>query len=59
MKYILTKITSISALDDWQGLGKEIAEKLESGEEVEIKKPPKKLIEGGYLVEKKKKKGDK
>ena len=55
MKYILKKITSISALNDWQGLGKEVAEKLESGETVEIKDAPKKLLDGGYLVENKKK----
>ena len=50
MKYILKKITSISALNDWQGLGKELAEKLQSGESGEIKEPPKALLEGGYLV---------
>ena len=55
MKYILKKITSISALNDWQGLGKEVAEKLESGEAVEIKDAPKALLEGGYLVENNKK----
>ena len=58
MKYILKKITSISALNNWQGLGKEIAEKLEKGESVEIKAPPEALLDGGYLVENKKK-GDK
>ena len=58
MNYILKKITSISAINDWQGLGKETAEKLENGEAVEIKDPPKALLEGGYLVENKKK-GDK
>ena len=58
MKYILKKITSISALNDWQGLGKEVAETLEKGESVEIKDPPKALLDGGYLVENKKK-GDK
>ena len=55
MKYFLKKITSISALNNWQGLGKEVAEKLESGESVEIKNPPKNLIDGGYLVENNKK----
>ena len=55
MKYILKKITSISALNDWQGLGKEVAEKLEKGESVEIKDPPKALLDGGYLVENNKK----
>ena len=58
MKYVLKKITSISAINDWQGLGKEVAEKLEKGESVEIKDPPKALLDGGYLVENKKK-GDK
>ena len=58
MKYILKKIKSISALNDWQGLGKEVAEKLESGKSVEIKDAPKVLLDGGYLVENKKK-GDK
>ena len=55
MNYILNKITSISALNDWQGLGKDVAEKLESGESVEIKDPPKSLLSGGYLVENNKK----
>jgi hypothetical protein len=58
MKYILNKITSISAINDWQGLGKETAEKLENGDAVEIKTPPKALIDSGYLIEHKKK-GDK
>ena len=58
MKYILKKITSISALNDWQGLGKVVAEKLESGAAVEIKDAPKTLLDGGYLIENKKK-GDK
>ena len=58
MKYILKKIKSIYALNDWQGLGKEVAEELEKGESVEIKDPPKALLDGGYLVENKKK-GDK
>ena len=35
MKYkISKKIQSFSAMDDWQGLGKEVAEKLENGEAV-------------------------
>ena len=58
MKYVLKKITTISAINDWQGLGKAIAEKLEKGESVEIKDAPKSLLDGGYLVENKKK-GDK
>ena len=49
MKYIINKITSFSALEDWQGLGKENAERLEKGEAVELDNPPKKLVDGGYL----------
>ena len=48
MKYKINKITSFSALEYWQGLGKETAEKLEKGGEVELKDPPKKLVDGGY-----------
>ena len=51
MKYMINKITSFSALENWQGLGKEVAEKLENGEAVELKDPPKKLVDGGYLKE--------
>ena len=51
MKYVINKITSFSALENWQGLGKEVAEKLENGEAVELKDPPKKLVDGGYLKE--------
>ena len=57
MKYIINKITSFSALENWQGLGKEVAEKLENGESVELKDPPKKLVDGGYLKEASKPKG--
>ena len=49
MKYKINKITSFSALENLQGLGKETAEKLEKGGEVELKDPPKKLVDGGYL----------
>ena len=49
MKYKINKITSFSALENWQGLGKENAERLEKGEAVELSDPPKKLVEGGYL----------
>lgn len=49
MKYKINKIKSFSALENWQGLGKENAEKLEKGETVELSDPPKKLVEGGYL----------
>jgi len=49
MKYKINKITSFSAIDNWHGLGKEAAEKLKKGGEVELKDPPKKLVDGGYL----------
>ena len=53
MKYIISKkINSFSAINDWQGLGKKIAEELESGKVVEIKNPPKDLVEGGYIIKK-------
>ena len=57
MKYVINKITSFSALENWQGLGKENAERLEKGEAVELKDPPKKLVDGGYLKEVSKTKG--
>ena len=57
MKYVINKITSFSALENWKGLGKEVAEKLENGEAVELKDPPKKLVDGGYLKEASKPKG--
>ena len=57
MNYVINKITSFSALENWQGLGKEVAEKLENGEAVELKDPPKKLVDGGYLKEASKPKG--
>ena len=57
MKYVINKITSFSALENWQGIGKEVAEKLENGEAVELKDPPKKLVDGGYLKEASKPKG--
>ena len=57
MKYMINKITSFSALENWQGLGKENAERLEKGEAVELKDPPKKLVDGGYLKEVSKPKG--
>ena len=57
MKYVINKITSFSALENWQGLGKETAEKLENGEAVELQDPPKKLVDGGYLKEASKPKG--
>ena len=53
MKYIISKkINSFSAINDWQGLGKKIAEELESGKVVEIKNTPKHLVEGGYIIKK-------
>ena len=55
MKYkISKKIQSFSAINDWQGLGKKIAEKLENGESVEIKSSPKQLIDGGYIIKQEK-----
>tara|TARA_R110002020_G_scaffold288582_1_gene504020 strand:+ start:243 stop:425 length:183 start_codon:yes stop_codon:yes gene_type:complete len=50
MKYKINKITSFSAIENWQGLGKENAERLEKGEAVELSDPPKKLVDGGYLI---------
>ena len=41
MKYKINKITSFSAIENWQGLGKENAERLEKGEAVELSNPPK------------------
>tara|TARA_R100001244_G_scaffold6749_1_gene8810 strand:+ start:222 stop:398 length:177 start_codon:yes stop_codon:yes gene_type:complete len=58
MKYKMSKkMSSISALNDFQELGREVAMELEAGKEIEIKDPPKHLIDGGYLI--KAKKGDK
>ena len=59
MKYIINKITSFSALEDWHGLGKENAERLKKGEAVELENPPKKLVDGGYLKQATKPKGGK
>ena len=59
MKYKLNKIKSISAINDWHGLGKDNAKKLVAGEEVELKNPPANFIDGGYLVESKSKKESK
>ena len=56
MKYKIGKnIKSFSALNDWQGLGKENAEALESGKAVELKNAPKHLVKGNYIVEAKSK----
>tara|TARA_B100000902_G_C27076491_1_gene796717 strand:+ start:285 stop:464 length:180 start_codon:yes stop_codon:yes gene_type:complete len=59
MKYKLHKIDSISAINDWHGLGKDNAKKLEAGKEVELKDPPESLVNGGYLKEVKSKKESK
>ena len=59
MKYKLNKIKSISAINDWHGLGKDNAKMLEAGEEVELEEPPKSLVDGGYLIEVKPKKASK
>ena len=59
MKYKLDKIKSISAINDWHGLGKDNAKMLAAGKEVELKEPPKSLVDGGYLVEAKSKKESK
>ena len=57
MKYKMSdKIESFLAIDDWQGLGKEVAEKLEAGEAIELKSPPEHLVSGGYLVKEETKK---
>ena len=56
MKYKMSnKIESFNALHDFQGLGKKMADELEAGKEVEITKPPKHLLDGGYLIEAKSK----
>ena len=56
MKYKIGKnIKTFSALEDWQGLGKENAEALESGKQIELKNAPKHLVKGGYIVEAKSK----
>ena len=50
MKYKMSKkLKSFSAINDFQGLGAENAKKLESGESVELKNPPKALVDGGWL----------
>ena len=51
MKYKLNKIDSISAINDWHGLGKDNAKKLVAGEGVELESPPQSLMDGGYLVQ--------
>ena len=56
MKYKLNKIESISAINDWHGLGEDNAKKLVAGEEVELEIPPQSFLDGGYLVQAKSKK---
>ncbi len=43
------KLKSFSAINDFQGLGVENAKKLENGESVELKNPPKALVDGGWI----------
>ena len=59
MKYKINKITSFSAMENWQGLGKENAKRLEKGEAVKLENPPKKLVDGGYLKQATEPKGGK
>ena len=50
MKYKMSKkLKSFSALNDYQGLGFDNAKKLEDGESVELKNPPKELVDGGWI----------
>lgn len=50
MKYKMSKkLTAFSAINDFHGLGKDNAEKLEAGESVELKTPPKRLVDEGWL----------
>ena len=44
------KINSFSAINDFQGLGKEVAMELEAGKEIELKSHHKHLVDGGYLI---------
>lgn len=59
MKYKLNKIKSISAINDWHGLGESNAKKLVAGKEVELESPPQSFLDGGYLKEVKSKKESK
>ena len=50
MKYKATeKFKELDSLDNYKGLGRKIFEALESGKSVEIKNPPKKLIDEKYI----------
>ena len=51
-------IISFNALNDYQGLGKDVADDLRKGFSIEIKNPPEHLVKGGYIIEQKQK-GDK
>ena len=52
MKYKLSnKLQSISAINDYHGLGKEAAMKLEAGESIELKKPPQIFIDNGQALQ--------
>jgi len=59
MKYKLNKIKSISAINDWWGLGEDNAKKLAAGEDVELESPPQSFVDSGYLKEVKSKKESK
>lgn len=53
MKYIIGKnIKSFNSINDYHGLGKEVAKALAEGKEVDIKNPPKELLDGGYIIKK-------
>ena len=57
MQYKMNKkiIKSFNALNDYQGLGKDVADKLKAGEAVEIINPPEHLVKSGYITEQKQK----
>ena len=60
MRFKMNKkiIKSFNALNDYQGLGKDVADDLRKGFSIEIKNPPEHLVKGGYIIEQKQK-GDK
>lgn len=43
------KLTGFSAINDYHGLGAVNAKKLRDGESVELKNPPKALVDGGWI----------
>lgn len=50
MKYKMSnKLTGFSAINDYHGLGAVNAKKLRDGESVELKNPPKALVDGGWI----------